>query len=231
MKNIFITGANRGIGLEFTKQFLERGDRVFAGARNPAQAVSLHQLEDQYKDTLVIVKLEVNNQTEIDSAVSNITNLGHGIDILINNAAIKNEREGFGNLKMTSMLKVFEVNVLSPVLIIQQFLPLLKKGNQARVINISSSLGSIGRNGSGIATYSSSKTALDMFTNRLANPLKLDGIIAIVMDPGWVKTDMGGSSAELTPTESVSGMINVIDQLDLKDSGRYYRYNREELPW
>jgi NAD(P)-dependent dehydrogenase (short-subunit alcohol dehydrogenase family) len=99
------------------------------------------------------------------------------------------------------------------------------------VINISSSLGSIGRNGSGIATYSSSKTALDMFTNRLANPLKLDGIIAIVMDPGWVKTDMGGSSAELTPTESVSGMINVIDQLDLKDSGRYYRYNREELPW
>ncbi len=231
MKNIFITGANRGLGFEFTKQYLEMGERVFAGARNPDQAISLHQLKEEYKDNLTLIKLEVNKQEDIDSAVSSIKTRGHGIDILINNAAIKNEREGFGNLEMTSMLKVFEVNVMSPVLIIQQFMPLLKKGNKPLVINISSSLGSIGRNGGTILTYSSSKAALNMFTNRLAVPLKQNGIIIIVMDPGWVQTDLGGSNADLTPPESISGMIDVIEKLNIKDTGRYYRYNGEELPW
>ncbi len=231
MQNIFITGSNRGIGLEFTKQYLDMGKRVFAATRNPNQSPALHKLEELYPASLTLIKLEVTNQEEIDSSVTQIEDLGVGIDLLINNAGIIDKREGFGNLEMTSMKHVFETNTLAPVLLTQSFISLLKRGNRPLVVNISSGLGSITNTNGNSITYSASKTALNMFSHGISNQLKQMGITIIVLHPGWVQTDMGGSNARLTSQDSVSSMIKVIGGLKIKDAGRFLNYDGGEIPW
>jgi NAD(P)-dependent dehydrogenase (short-subunit alcohol dehydrogenase family) len=231
MQRALITGSNRGLGLEFVKQLLARGAQVFAACRQPEQAKDLKALQVEYPDMLTLVKLEVTDQDEIAAAVETVRAAVDGLDLLINNAGINQDGEGFGSLEADAMLEVLRVNSIAPVMVTQAFAGMLAKGQKPKVVNLSSQLGSIERAGGGHHSYAASKAALNMFTKILSANLRGRGVTAIVIDPGWVQTDMGGRGAPLEPPESIGGMLQVIDGLSLSDAGRYLRYSGEEVPW
>lgn len=241
MKRVLITGANRGIGLEFVRQCIQRGDHVFAGARNPDQAVDLDRLAREVHPRLTIVPLDVADEESIRAAHSLVMDHVDGLDLLINNAGInagsrdagdRSRHTRVGSLSMEAMLKVLRVNAVAPVIVAQTFLPLLKSGNAPKIASISSGLGSIARAGGGYYSYGASKAALNMLMKSLAVDLSNDGIISVLFNPGWVKTDMGGASAPVAPEESVSGMLAVIDRLTMDETGHFLNWkDGSEIPW
>ncbi|HKJ30948.1 MAG TPA: SDR family oxidoreductase [Balneolales bacterium] len=238
---IFITGSNRGIGLEFVKQYLKRGDRIFASCRNPINAKQLQKLWKIYVNQLTILPLDVRNPEAIQAAVKTVKSHTDGIDLLINNAGIGtrelSEAENgkistFGKLDQKKLLHMLEVNAVAPVIVTQHFSELLKKGKHPRVINISSIQGSIDHNSTGGSYgYKASKAALNMYSRTLAYDLLPDNIYTVMFHPGWVQTDMGGKHASLTPEESVSSMIDLIDGFGKAQAGRFFNYNGKELNW
>lgn len=229
---ILVTGANRGIGLEFACQLAARGDRVFACCRLPDQAVDLRALKVQYPNRITIVQLDVTEPSSINSAYETIKSQTDALDMLINNAGITRP-DPLGEVDRDAMLHILNVNTVSPILIVQRFLDLLKAGDQPKIINLTSGLGSIsGRSSGGKYSYASSKAALNMVTRTLALDMKQFGISTIVIDPGWVQTDMGGPDAWITPQQSISDMLhNVIDNLTLEQSGQFYHHSGKQIPW
>jgi NAD(P)-dependent dehydrogenase (short-subunit alcohol dehydrogenase family) len=160
--------------------------------------------------------------------------------MLINNAAILpggiDNREPnistFGELNAEAMLEVFRVNSISPIMVTQEYANLLRQGPQARVINMSSNAGSIARRDEGCDySYPASKAALNMLTRCLAGDLRADGVIVIALHPGWIQTDMGGVRARLTMEQAIPGMVNVIDNLAMEDSGTFLQYDGAVVPW
>ena len=231
MQRVFITGANRGLGLEFTRRFLVRGEQVFAACREPEKAAELEKLKTDHPGQLTILKMEVTNRGEIEAAAKVVTEAVDGLDLLINNAGI-GQTSQFGSLEAEEIREVLDVNSIAPVIVAQAFADLLRKGNNPRLVNITSGLGSIANTGgSGRYSYKASKAALNMLSRMMSNELKSDGIIVIPMHPGWVQTDMGGPSAHLTVPESIQRMLKVIDGLTLEDTGRFWNMDGEELPW
>jgi len=236
MKYVFITGANRGLGLEFVKQYLERGDKVFASCRNPDKATLLQQIKDKYRDNLEIIKLDVSDETERRAAFREISNKTDSIDILINNAGIisGNEEKSstLGEIYKEDFSKVFLVNSIAPLLITERFLPLLENSLGAKIANITSQNGSITqRNVGGKYSYSSSKAALNMITKILSNDLREKGITVIAVHPGWIKTDMGGEEAPLEVERPISQIINLVDSTELSKSGTFLDREGNQMPW
>lgn len=225
-RTVLITGANRGIGLEFAKQYHAAGWNVIATAREPKGADDLRGID---KD-LDIVRLDV---TDPDSVAALIATLkDQPIDLLINNAGLGGGVSALADVKADEYERVLQVNAIGPMRVTQALLPNLKAGKGKTVVSISSGLGSIANNtGGGFYGYRESKAALNMFMRTIAAELKDDGFICIAMSPGWVKTDMGGENAQLTPEESISGMRKVIDGLKAADSGRFWNHDGKELPW
>ena len=232
MKRILITGANRGLGLSFARQSLARGYRVFASCRRPDEAVDLHALAEDHVDQLTPLRLDVTDEDTILASARVVERQEGGLDLLINNAGVNPSGERPGNLEAGTMLHTFHVNAVGPMLVAQRHLDLLRGGDGPAIINISSVLGSLARkSGGGEYSYSSSKAALNMLTRALAFDLRSDGIIVVSMHPGWVQTDMGGSAAPLTPTESVRGILDVADGLTLDDTGSFLAHDGRRLPW
>lgn len=232
MERVLITGANRGIGLEFARQYAVRGAMVFAGCRCPEQATDLRQLSDHHPGQLVILPLVITDQASIERSAAIVSGQADGLDILINNAGQFPRGERPGILEAEVMLDSFAVNSVAPLMVAQAYLDLLKAGSNPRIVNITSQLGSLARKQSGgNYSYCASKAALNMLTRALAFDVRAMGITAMMMHPGWVKTDMGGSGASLTPQEAVQGMIRVIDGLTPQDVGRFLQWNGAELPW
>lgn len=231
MERVFLTGANRGIGLAFARQLAGRGSRVFAACRRPDQAVELNDLAAA-NPNLTILQLDVTDLGQIDRAYNVVREELDGLDILINNAGVYDRRETFGELDPAVLEQAYRVNTIAPLMIAQRFIDLLRAGDRPRIINITSRKGSLTyeHNRSGYS-YSSSKTALNMITRMLAQELAGDGIVPVVFHPGWVRTGMGGSGAPLTPGESVRGMLSVIDRLTQADAGRFYNYDGSAIPW
>jgi NAD(P)-dependent dehydrogenase (short-subunit alcohol dehydrogenase family) len=227
--NIFITGASRGIGLEFTKQFLQAGHHVWAACRNPDGARDLWELQRDYRDQLYPVKLDVNDQ-DLNASLKGVY-LPEYLDLLLNNAGILvGEAQTFETLKEADLAKSFATNTIGPMKVTQVMLPLLKKSNRPKVAHISSLMGSIADNkGGGYYAYRMSKTALNMFNRSFATDHKT--ITSVVLHPGWVKTAMGGEQAPVEPYDSVKGLINVVENLTLDSSGRFFDYQGKELPW
>jgi NAD(P)-dependent dehydrogenase (short-subunit alcohol dehydrogenase family) len=239
-KRMLITGANRGIGLEFARQYLERGDRVVATARDPKKANELNALAAKYRDQLLIVPLDVGNDRSIERARQIIASRGESLDLLINNAGVYGAKlgtdgqptEALGSLAADEAISVLRVNAVAPLLITQAFLGLLKKSKSPRIVNITSGYGSISSNSGDFPYYySASKAALNMFMRSVAGDPAARGIVTIVMSPGWVKTDMGTSAAPLEAKTSVAGMIKVIDKLAASDNSRFLNWKGEEQPW
>jgi NAD(P)-dependent dehydrogenase (short-subunit alcohol dehydrogenase family) len=232
VERILITGANRGLGLEFTRQYMARGTMVLAGCRHPDQAADLQELSNQHPGQLVVLPLVITDQASIERSANEVGEMVGGLDILINNAGQFPRGERPGILRADVLLDTFAVNSVAPLMIAQAYLDLLKAGSHPRIINITSQLGSLARKQSGgNYSYCGSKAALNMLTRALAFDVRALGITAMMMHPGWVKTDMGGASASLTMEESVRGMIRVIDGLSSQDAGRFLQWDGRELPW
>src|SRR5918996_1427519 len=229
MQRILITGANRGLGLEFTRQYLERGARVFAGCRRPAEARQLQTLRAAQPQSLSIVALDVADPSSIQAAHATVRSQTDGLDVLINSAGIYSSRgseeplERLGELTFEEALTVLRVNAVAPLIVAQQYLDLLRAGHDAKIVSLSSGYGSVSANTGGFPYYySASKAALNMFMRSLAADAKRWGITTILLDPGWVSTDMGGPHAPMTPKQSVRGMIHVIATLRPQHNARFF---------
>ena len=232
MRRVLITGSNRGLGLALTQESLARGDRVFATCRDPDGADELQALAAEHADQLTVLRLDVTDEETIEASAEAVHSEEDGLDVLINNAGINPKGERPGNLDVETMLHTFHVNAVGPMMVAQGHLDLLRRGDEPRIVNISSTLGSLTRKSSGgTYSYSSSKAALNMLTRTLAFDLRSDGITVVAMHPGWVRTDMGGSGAPLSPQESARGILDVIRDLSLDDIGGFITHRGQEAPW
>jgi len=232
MKTVyFITGTSRGIGLEFTKQLLKKGDIVLAGLRRPENPPELMKLKSRYSEHLHLFKLDVTKENMINEVAKKIP--VERIDVLINNAGILDRTNSFGSLNFEEILKVINTNTLGPLRMTQALFPFLLKSSKPRIVNVSSIMGSISDTYGGGSSYGYkiSKAALNMVTRMLAGDLRSYGIIVVSVHPGWVRTDMGGPGAPVTPEESVKGLIKVIENLKIEDSGSFIEYTGHKLNW
>ena len=223
-RTVLITGANRGLGLEFARQFQEAGAIVIGTARHPDEAEELRELG---------VRIEQLDVTDPGSVAGLAKRIGDvALDILINNAGIFGAAGRLKDVDPEQYGRVFEVNCLGAMRVTQALLPALDRGDGKFIMNISSSAGSIDRNrGGGMYGYRESKAALNMFTRSIAGELKKKGFTCIAMDPGWVRTDMGGANATLSPEESIRGMLTVIENTGIEQTGSFLRYSGAEVPW
>ena len=221
---VFITGANRGLGLEFARQYAEDGWTVIGTARKPDDA-------DELKATGArIVQLDVLDQDSVSAMAAQLE--GEPVDLLINNAGIFPRESAIQNINFDDYSRTLAVNTVGPVRVTQALLENLRRGDKKQIVNMSSALGSIGDNDrGGFYGYRESKAALNMFTKTLAAELGPDGFICLAIHPGWAATDMGGPNAPLTPAQSVTGMKAVIDGLEAEDNGRYRSYTGELVAW
>jgi NAD(P)-dependent dehydrogenase (short-subunit alcohol dehydrogenase family) len=232
MNRILISGANRGLGLELTRLCVEHGDCVFAGCRSPEQAPELDALSGQYPGQISILPLEITDEACIDRCVSQVVKQVNALDTLINNAAIHVEGETISTFDPEQATRQWMVNAVGHLLVTKKFLGLLKAGNAPRIINITSEAGSISKMERFRGYYYfASKAAMNMFTRSLAWDPETNGMTTIAMHPGWVRTDMGGSEADLSVTESAAGILKVVAALTLQDNGKFYTWDGKEYPW
>jgi NAD(P)-dependent dehydrogenase (short-subunit alcohol dehydrogenase family) len=227
MATVLITGANRGLGLEFCRQYAADGWQVLACCRNPEAADELAEIPD-----VRVLPLDISDFAQIDHLAAELKDAS--IDVLINNAGIYGDspRHGFGHLDYTAWMHTLTVNTLAPVKMAEAFLPHLKRGEQKLLASITSQMGSIADNGSGGSIlYRTSKAALNAAMKSLALDLEELGIGVLVLHPGWVKTDMGGPSALIDAEESIAGMRRVLERFTLAQSGEFLKYDGSPLPW
>ena len=230
MATVLITGTNRGIGLEFAKQFIARGDTLLATCRDIASATELDRLKVN-NEKLQIFELDVSSQESMESLPEKLE--GQAIDIFINNAGVYGPRDSeFGNVSTGEWAKVFQINAKAPMILTQLLIENLHDGFEKKLIYISSKMGSIDDNkGGGSYVYRSSKAALNAVAKSIAVDLGNSGYSVAVLHPGWGQTDMGGPNALIDTGTSVSNMINVIDNLNTQNSGSFFNYDGVIIPW
>lgn len=228
MTTFLITGANRGIGLELTRQAAARGDRVLACCRSPQSALELQALETE-TPSLRVLPLDVTSDGSVRSLVRQLE--GETLDVVINNAGFMSEHQSRDDMDYDAWTKSFEVNTISPFRVSTALLPFLKQSAQPKVITITSQMGMLSRESTGAYAYRSSKAAANKVTQVMALELKPDGIIVCPVHPGWVRTDMGGPSASIRVEESARGILALIDGLTLEQSGQFFQYDGQKLAW
>jgi NAD(P)-dependent dehydrogenase (short-subunit alcohol dehydrogenase family) len=218
---IVVTGANRGIGLELVKQLVERGDVVDAVTRHPEDVPPLaHAHRCDIADDAAVRALAA----ELGDAE---------IDIVINNAGVSGgSHQSQRDMDFGEAMRTYNVDALGPLRVSLALLPHLRRGHAKKLVHVTSGLGSIGDNRSGgFYGYRMAKAALNMMSKNLAVELRGEGIASYVINPGWVQTDMGGTNAAITPTESVRSMLRVIDTATLEDSGEFLDWKGGRYPW
>ena len=226
---ILITGANRGLGLELTRLCAARGDQVFAGCRSPEQDTSLKDLSSQFRGRVSILPLEITDAASLDRCLQQVRSDVDALDMLINNAAIGAGGETLRTFDAEQAADVWRVNAVGQVLVAQKFLDLLKAGTDPKIINVTSEAGSISTMDRFRGYYYfGSKAAMNMFSRSMAWDPDTAGIITIALHPGWVRTDMGGSNADLSVTESAEGTLKVIANLTPEDNGKFYTWDGKE---
>ena len=223
MSTVLITGAARGLGLEFVKQYAARGWKVHACARSP------ESLKEVTGD-IHLHKLEVTDYGAVKALASELK--GEAIDVLVCNAGVSGSEAGdLGRIDPKVWRDTFEVNALAPLMMAEAFVEQVAASKDRKLIAISSRLGSITHNDGARYAYRASKTALNMEWQSLSKDTAAKGLICVVLHPGWVQTDMGGKAATLTIAQSVPSMVKVIDGLKPADNGRFLNYDGTELPW
>jgi NAD(P)-dependent dehydrogenase (short-subunit alcohol dehydrogenase family) len=234
MQDILITGANRGIGLEFVRQYLTVGERVYATARDPRSADELNALAAD-TDRLTVLQLDTRDSDSIAACADALREYTESVDMLINNAGTNPNTPAhrrFGQLEAEALLDVLHVNAVGAVLVAQAFVGFLEAGNERRLVNISSQVGSMEwKKSGGSYAYAASKAALNMYTRVLSADLREREIAVISVHPGWVQTDMGGASASLTVEESVTSMVRFFDTVTMEHSGGFFRWDGSVHPW
>lgn len=222
MPTILITGANRGLGLEFARQYAAAGWRVLATVRDP---LSGKAASDAGAEVYVADVSDPASVQRLKGALA-----GVALDVVLNNAGIYGDTQSFGSVDADGFMKVMRTNALAPLKMAEAFADQL--AGRKIIATVSSLMGSIAENSSGnFYAYRASKAAVNMIMKTLALDLAARGITAIALSPGWVQTDMGGPNAPLTPPEAVAGMRAVLDKVSLNDSGKFFHFDGRELPW
>jgi NAD(P)-dependent dehydrogenase (short-subunit alcohol dehydrogenase family) len=225
-KTVLVTGAGRGVGLEFARQYAAEGWRVVATCRNPDRTAALKGI----RGSVDVRALDVADFDAIGRLADSLKS--EAIDVLINNAGIIGGGQSLGSIDYEDFARAMRVNAFAPLRIAECFAPHIGRSAERRIASLSSIMGSIGNNASGgYYNYRASKAALNAAMKSLAADLAPKGIVVVVLHPGWVRTDMGGASAPVTPEASVAGMRALIARLGPKDAGRFYSYEGREIPW
>lgn len=234
-----VTGANRGIGLHLVEVLMHHGWHVLAGCRHPDDAGMLYALRPH-----LLAPLDVTDAASADAFAAEAARHCDGIDLLVNNAGVMHAGGGqvgegsaadlaangrLGELDAEAVTRVLRVNTVGPLLVTQSLLPLIRPG--AKVINVSSRLGSIGHGTASTYAYSTSKAALNMATVIMARELEHAGVICVAMSPGWVRTDMGGPDARLDPLESAADIVRTVEALRPEQSGSFIDHEGHPVPW
>ena len=227
MPSVLITGANRGLGLQFAREYAQAGWRVHAACRRPAEAGALAELA---RDAGVnLLQIDVGAPPTIAAAAASVR---ESLDVLINCAGVMGQRRPFGSTDYAAFEEVLRVNTVGPLRVSEAFAEHVARSERRVLVTITSGLGSIGNNTSGgWLAYRTSKAAVNMVMRSLAVELAPRGITCVVVNPGWVQTDMGGANAPLTPGESVGAMRALIERLRPADSGAFFNYDGKPLPW
>ena len=228
MSTVLVTGANRGIGYEFVKQYSKNNFNVLACCRSAENASQLQELAKEVKN-IKIYELDVGNINIIKNLSQQLRN--EKIDVLINNAGIYRSST-IGNINYDEWMESFKINTIAPYQIVEAFLDQILNSDLKKVVSITSKMGSIDDNTTGGSyIYRSSKTALNSMMRSLTHDLVDRGIATLTLHPGWVRTDMGGPGGWIDSFESVQGMIREIDKLTIDDSGKYLDYAGKSINW
>ncbi len=239
MPTVLITGANRGIGLEFVNQYADDKCHVIAACRQSDSADTLQDLA-KLNPSIQIETLDVTDQASIDALAGKLN--GQAIDVLINCAGIYSggsstgvehgdDTQTFGKIDPEAWDKVLRTNTIAPIMVTQAFTPHVLLGEEKKIVMLSSMMGSISRETTDSIAYRTSKAALNMAMRNVAQALREHHITVISFHPGWVRTDMGGSQADISTDESVTGMRKIIAGLTLEQSGSFLGYDGAVWPW
>jgi NAD(P)-dependent dehydrogenase (short-subunit alcohol dehydrogenase family) len=228
METVLITGANRGIGFALAEALLQSGYAVVAGCRDPGGVARLEELAASRPGLVNIVLLDVTSDELVAAAAANARQVREQLDVIVNNAAVMPEtgNESMVDLQLAHLRSAFETNVVGCARVIRAFLPLLHGSDRPRILNVTSGLGSIStRDDSSYYAYATSKAALNMLTRSIALELISQGIVTVAISPGWVRTDMGGSDAPLSPEESARSLVHAIQTIGPGLNGQFLDRN------
>jgi NAD(P)-dependent dehydrogenase (short-subunit alcohol dehydrogenase family) len=231
MPSILVTGASRGLGLALTESFSQAGWTVFAPCRDPNRAPLLTEAAHATPELVRLFPLDVTDHGAVDELSAELRD--ESIDILFNNAGIYGPKKMFfGQLDYPAWREVMEINTLAPMKMSEAFVDQIERSDMKMIVNLSSDLGSIRNNTFGRHyLYRTSKAALNMVSRTLAVDLADRGIIVVAVNPGWVKTDLGGPQAPLTASQSVHTIMKLLPKLTMQDSGKFFLYDGTEIPW
>ncbi|MDI1297790.1 SDR family oxidoreductase [Methylotenera sp.] len=225
---VLVTGANRGIGLEFTQQYAEDGYSVLACCRDPQHASALQTLAKAHAN-IRILHLDVADFAQIDALALQLKD--EKIDVLINNAGVYPE-SSLGDANTENWLDAFKINSIAPLKMATAFTAHIANSKLKKIATLSSKMGSMSDNaGGGSYIYRSTKTAVNMVMKSLSIDVKPAGIAVVTLHPGWVLTDMGGSNALIDTKTSVVGLRQVIENLNLNNTGKFIAYDGKEIAW
>lgn len=230
-ETVLITGASRGLGLEFARQYLADGWEVYATCRTPEKASALNRLAETAGEQLRVQPLEVTDEGQIHNLRAALGS--HPVDVLINNAGTYGQKNGgFGMTDAAAWEQAMRVNVIAVMKMMEAFVDSVAASRLKIIVNVSSKMGSMADNGSGGSyVYRSSKAALNAVSVSAARDLNARGVTVVALHPGWVRTDMGGTNALIDAEESVAGMRRVISNLKSEDSGRFVDFKGQDVLW
>jgi NAD(P)-dependent dehydrogenase (short-subunit alcohol dehydrogenase family) len=231
MSTVLITGANRGIGLELTRRYAERGNTVLACCREPAKSKDLKALAAA-NESVQVLGVHVADAKSVGALKAELGD--RPIDILINNAGMQGpppQKQSLSQMDYDGWAETFAVNSMAPLRMLQTFRPNLAKGMNPKAITITSQMGALSLDMTMAYAYCASKAAVNKVMRLASVELAQDGIAVALIHPGWVKTDMGGPHAQLTAQESAKGIADVIDKLTLKETGCFKKWNGETHGW
>jgi len=231
MPSVLVTGANRGLGFEFARQYLADGWQVYAACRDPVAASELRQLAEDSGERLQILAMDVTDAGSVKAAAAELD--VQAIDLLLNNSGIIGpQSQTIGNIDYDDWAKVLDVNTMGPMRVSEAFVEHVAGSDRKLIVTLTSGMGSLADNTSGGSiAYRSSKAAVNMVMRSLAIDLASRGITCVVVNPGWVQTDMGGANATLTPAESVTALRGLIETLGPAQSGKFFNYDGREYAW
>ena len=231
MPTVMITGASRGLGFEFASQYAAEGWHVIACCRKPEDAAGLENLATATRDEVSVVTMDVADDDSVRNAARRLRDVP--VDVLINSAGIAGvPGQSTGHIDYAHWARVLEVNTMGPLRVLEAFTDNLARSERRLVVTITSGMGSLADNTSGGSIpYRSSKAAVNMVMRSAAIDLVPRSIICVLINPGWVKTDMGGPNGTLSPQQSVSAMRRLVENLVPDDSGKFYNYDGREYPW
>jgi NAD(P)-dependent dehydrogenase (short-subunit alcohol dehydrogenase family) len=242
MRSVMITGASRGIGLEFVRQHLADGYQVYATCHKIAGAEHLMALQSNGRGKIDIIEMDVTNAAQVKAVAKRLN--GMPVDVLINNAGTVepifygsgayegNDDPDLRNYDFDAWLELLKTNVLGPARVCGAFVDNLSAGERPIAVNISSTLASIGTTWqAGRYAYRTSKAALNMLTRSIGEWYAKRGIILVSISPGWTRSEMGGPKATNSVEESVNGVRNVIAGLTMAEAGKFFNFNGQTIPW